>query len=170
MTVMFGITALVFFPFMLTLAGIGDLTTMRISNKLVLTLLVGYVVLAPLNGLSLPYMATSLLAAVIVFCLALGAFVCGWMGGGDVKLMAAAALWLGLSHLPVFLIWTSVFGGILALVMLLYRSLNLDRLVHAHDGWASHLHLPTTRLPYGVAISSAALFVFTSTHWMTGLP
>ncbi len=170
MTEIFGLIPLAFFSFMLALAGIGDLTTMRISNRLVITLLVGYLIFAPLNGLTLPYMATSLLAAFIVFCLGFGAFIGGWMGGGDVKLMATTALWLGFAHMPAFLIWTSALGGILALVMLLYRSVDLGSVLPASSGWASHLHQPTTRMPYGVAISLAALFVFTSTPWVAALP
>ncbi len=163
---LFGAIALVFFPLTLLRAGIGDLTTMRISNRLVLTMLLGYVVLAPLSGLSLPQMALSLAAAVAVFCLALGAFACGWMGGGDVKLMAATALWLGLPHLSAFLFWTSLLGGLLTLALLVYRYLPLADSLPARVSWASHLHLRTTRVPYGVAIASAALLVFASTPWM----
>lgn len=165
----FGTIALVFFPLALLRAGVGDLTTMRISNRLVLTLLLGYVVLAPLSGHSLPQMALSLVAAVAMFCLALGAFARGWMGGGDVKLMAATTLWLGPPHLPAFLLWTSLLGGLLTLALLLYRSLPLAGGLPARIGWVSHLHLRTTRVPYGVAIASAALLVFVSTPWVAVL-
>lgn len=169
MTTFFGSIALVFFPLVLLRAGVGDLTTMRISNSLVLTLSLGYAVLAPLSGFSLSEMALSLASAGAVFCLALGAFTCGWMGGGDVKLMTATALWLGLSHLPIFLLWTSLFGGLLTIVLLLYRSFPLPDILRRRVAWACHLHLSTTRVPYGIAIASAALLVFASTPWMAAL-
>lgn len=169
MSALFGTIALVFFPLTLLRAGIGDLTTMRIPNRLVLTLLLGYVVLAPMSGITALHMALSLAAAALVFCLAFGAFACGWMGGGDVKLMAAAALWLGLAHLPAFLLWTSLFGGLLTLALLLYRFLPLPDALLRRAGWALHLHAHTTRVPYGVAIASAALLVFASTPWMAPL-
>ena len=43
------------------------------------------------------------------------------MGGGDVKLMAAIALWAGIDHIAIFLIVTSLAGGLLSLVMLMLR-------------------------------------------------
>jgi len=48
-------------------------------------------------------------------------FARGWVGGGDAKLMAAAALWLGFEHLFAFLLWTAILGGGLALLLLAYR-------------------------------------------------
>jgi prepilin peptidase CpaA len=168
MTVWFSTIAVILFPLILLRAGIGDLVTMRIPNKIVLTLILSYVVLAPLSGVALLDMGLSLAAAAAVFFLALGAYSYGWMGGGDVKLLAAVTLWLGLPYLPVFLMWTSLFGGLLTLSMLLYRALPRN-VLRGQPAWASRLHLSTTRVPYGVAIAFAALLVFTSTPWMSVL-
>lgn len=165
----FSILAFFFFPVLMISASICDVTTMRIPNKLVLVLLFGYAACAPLSGLSLFEIATSMLAAVTVFCLAFGAFACGWMGGGDVKLMAATALWLGLPQLPAFLFWTSLFGALLTLTLLLYRAVPLPESLKGYGDWVSHLHQRTTRVPYGAAIGPAALLVFASTPWMTAL-
>lgn len=169
MTGLFGAIALVFFPLVVIRAGIGDFVTMRIPNWLVLTLLLGYVVLAPLAGLSLYQMALGLASAAVVFCLGLGAFACGWMGGGDVKLMAVAALWLGLPYLPAFLLWTAILGGLLTLALLLYRSLPLSDAFVSRMGWAVPLRADENRVPYGVAIALAALLVFSTTPWRAPL-
>ncbi len=169
MAALFATIALAFFPLVVFRAGIGDFVTMRIPNRLVLVLLLGYVVLAPLAGFTPTEMALSLAGASAIFCLALGAFACGWMGGGDVKLMAVSALWLGLPFLPAFLICTSLFGGVLTLALLVYRSSFRPYAFAGRLGWVQGLHVGKTRVPYGVAIAAAALFVFASTPWMAPL-
>ena len=40
-------------------------------------------------------------------------FALGWIGGGDAKLAAATALWLGFDHLLKYLLYASLFGGVL---------------------------------------------------------
>lgn len=157
--------ALAFFPLTVIWAAIGDLTTMRIPNRLVLTMLLGFVLLAPLVGFTLTQIVSSVAAAAVVFCLGFAVFALGGMGGGDVKLMAVAALWLGLPQVGAFLLWTSLVGALLTVALMAYRSLPLSRTVLAFD-WAYRLHATETRVPYGVAIASAALIVFTASPWM----
>ncbi len=65
------------------------------------------------------------------------------LGGGDVKLLAAGALWLGAAATPQFLIWTALAGGVLALAHLAIRRLR------AGQG--------DPRLPYGIAIAAAGV-------------
>ncbi|MBC7477914.1 MAG: prepilin peptidase [Pseudorhodobacter sp.] len=169
MTTVFATVSLAFFPLTILYAGLGDLATMRIPNRVVVTILLGYAVLAPLSGFSLAQLALGLVAASVVFLLAFGAFACGWMGGGDVKLMAAAALWLGLPQMVAFLLWTSIAGGLLTLALMAYRSLPLTQMAFDATGWASRLHLDRTRVPFGVAIAAGSLIVFASTPWMQPL-
>jgi prepilin peptidase CpaA len=82
------------------------------------------------------------LAAVTLFLFAL-AFRFGWMGGGDVKLIAALALWLPVAPLTWMLIVMSIAGGALTIVMV------VDRAVARREG--------PVEVPYGVAIAIAAL-------------
>lgn len=165
MSELFGMIALAFFPLTAMCAGISDLTTMRIPNRLVATMLLGYIMLAPLAGFALSQLALGLAAASIVFCIGFAAFALGGMGGGDVKLMAVAALWLGLPQMAAFLLWTSLSGALLTLALMACRSLPLPQAALGF-GWASRLHTSETRVPYGVAIASASLIVFSSSPWM----
>ena len=78
----------------LVLAAVIDVRTFTISNRLNLTV----ALLAPLYWASIalspwPGIATHVAAAATVFFLLAGAFYAGLMGGGDVKLAAALALW-----------------------------------------------------------------------------
>ena len=61
----------------------------------------------------------------------------GWIGGGDAKLAAATALWFGFAHLLDYLIYASLFGGVLTLVLIQFRKLPLPRCWRASSGSAS---------------------------------
>ena len=132
MATLFGILALVLFPLVLIRAAIGDLTTMKIPNRLVMVLLLGYGALAPLSGHSLLHIGQSAAAAVAVFAIAMIVYACGWMGAGDVKLLAVSALWLGIAHVPALLLYTSVFGCLLTAGLLLVRAMPLPDSWHRH--------------------------------------
>ena len=60
-------------------------------------------------------MAIQLAAGGIVFVLLAGAFYAGMMGGGDVKLAAALALWFSPAGTLKFLVLMSLAGGVLTL-------------------------------------------------------
>lgn len=79
-------------------------------------------------------------AAIVLVVTAL-CFRQGWIGGGDVKLMAAAVLFLGAPATVQFLLLMAVIGGIMAVVLLVLRRRVAPR--------------PT--IPYGVAIAAAAI-------------
>ena len=107
--------------------------------------------LAPLwwiaTGLSpWPDMALLLLSGVVVFALFALAFHFGMMGGGDVKMLGALALWLPLQPLVWLLILMSLIGGLLTVVMMI-----------EHRWRKSESPL---EIPYGVAIAIAAIVVF----------
>ena len=129
---------------MLVSAGIEDARLRTIANWKNAAIAVA----APLwwwaNGLAVwPDMALQValgLSVLAVFC---AAFALGWMGGGDVKLLAAVALWLPFGPLLTMLMVTSIVGGVLTLVMMIERAIKRNRGV--------------VEVPYGVAIAVAAL-------------
>jgi prepilin peptidase CpaA len=90
-----------------------------------------------------PDMAAQLGLALIVFALFIVAFQFGWMGGGDVKMIGALALWLPLVPLMWMLIVMSLLGGAITALLLVERALR-------------HRTAPI-EVPYGVAIAIAAL-------------
>ena len=127
-------------------AGIEDVRTREIANGKNATI----ALLAPLwwvaSGLPLwPGVAIQLAVAVLVFCLFVAAFWIGQMGGGDVKLIGAVALWLPPELLLWMLVLMSLLGGALTLLMLADKRLRKKK------------ELP--EIPYGVAIVLAALLV-----------
>lgn len=150
---------LAIFPALMAFAACSDLLTMRISNRLVLATVALFVPLALLAGFSLPMFGIHLAAGALVLMLTFGLFAAGWIGGGDAKLAAAIVLWLGFDLALPFLLYASVFGGILTLAILFTRRLALpDALLQV--SWVGRLHKATTGIPYGIALAIAALMVY----------
>lgn len=131
---------------LLVSAGIEDARIREIANwKNALIAL-----MAPLwwwaNGLSLwPEVALQVGVALAVFAFFAGAFALGQMGGGDVKMIGALALWLPIQPLIWMLVIMSLLGGALTLIMVA-------------DKWLRKNGNPV-EIPYGVAIAIATLLV-----------
>lgn len=127
-------------------AAVEDGTRLQISNLTSAIVLAGAVTAAGLAGPS-----WSLWQNVVVFVVVLGlgtvAFSARWLGGGDVKLFAAAGLWFDLRSALWFVAAVFLSGGVVAICYLLSRPLRRtpvsDRL--------------SRRVPYGIAIAVGAL-------------
>lgn len=132
----------------LLVAAVIDVRTFTISNRLNAFI----ALLAPLfwwsSGLPFwPDAAIQVGVAVIVFVVLAGAFYAGMMGGGDVKLAAAVALWFSPASTLMFLVLMSLAGGVLTLVV-----------VAIHR---TRKKLGKPEVPYGVAIACGALAILT---------
>jgi prepilin peptidase CpaA len=159
---------LTLFPAMMAFAASSDLLTMTIANRVSLVLIGGFVVLAALSGLSGADLLSHVGAAAAVLAVAFVCFACGWIGGGDAKLATATALWLGFGHLFDYLVYASLLGGALTLLIVQFRHLPLPRLLVGRE-WAERLHREGGGVPYGIALAAAALVVYPQTEWMTAL-
>ena len=154
------------FPVGMALAAASDLLTMTISNRLMLVLGVVFLALAPLVGMDLHTFAIHLAAAGGVLALAFFCFAMGWIGGGDAKLAAIIALWLGAASSFDFLLLAAILGGGLTLLILSFRSAVLPAAI-VRLPWIQRLHDPRQGVPYGIALAAAALAVYPHTLWMT---
>jgi prepilin peptidase CpaA len=155
------------FPFAMAFAAASDLLTMRIPNLLTLGLCAAFLAVAPLAELGWREILTHMAAGSAMLLAGILLFSLGWLGGGDAKLLAAAALWLGFEALAPFLAYVAVFGGALAIAVLAYRSVPAGAL--PLPGWAARLHAKGGAIPYGVAIAAGALAVYPSTGWFAAL-
>lgn len=157
--------AFAFFPLLMAYAAASDLLSMTISNKVSLLLVGGFVVMTPIVGMDLATFGTHLAAGGIVLGAGFAFFAFGWIGGGDAKVAASAALWLGLSHTFDFLLQGALYGGVLTVGILIIRSRLLPAFA-LRQSWIMRLHDPDAGVPYGVALSVAALMVYPHTVWM----
>jgi len=158
---------LLLFPSLMAFAASSDLLTMTISNRISLLLIAGFVALAPAAGLSFEAMGWHFLAGLLVLVVSFGFFSRGWVGGGDAKLAAAAALWFGFDQMMPFLLYASVLGGALTLLMLQFREYPLHP-VFVRQDWVLRLHHKDTGIPYGIALAASALMTYPDTVWMKG--
>jgi len=159
---------LLLFPALMAFAASSDLLTMTISNRLSLALAGGFFLLTIITGMSLPAIGMHLAAAALVLTISFGFFSMGWIGGGDAKLAAATALWFGFDFLLVYLVYASLFGGLLTMLLIQFRRLPLPEPL-ARQPWILRLHDAGGGVPYGIALAAAALAVYPKTGWMPAL-
>ena len=177
------------FPVGVIAAAMADATTFTIPNRLSIAIAAAFFPVALILGLPIQAIGACAAVGVLALIVGIGMFAMNWCGGGDAKLLAACALWLGVPAVLPFLFAMSVVGGLLALTLMLARktvlgdliavgSANLSRRLSpmlamagkpAPDGaaqagptWIRRLLDPTEALPYGVAIAIGALIAFPS--------
>lgn len=161
---------------LLLAAARSDLLRYRISNRIVLAVIAAFLLGAVFDA-SLRDFSSSLLAALVMFLIGAGLFALGLFGGGDVKLIAAMALWTGFADLPRFLLVMTATGGLLGLVWMVKRRRQAPAAANemtvpsdASGSGAAALETsstpkPSSRIPYGVAIAVAGIeFFATSAH------
>ena len=136
------------------IAAYGDIRTRRIPNALALAVAVLGLVRLVLAGDPAAALL-SIAAAAAVFAIGFLLFWRGWLGGGDVKLMAAAILLVGAPAVSLFLIAMSLVGLVVTLA-----TLAADRLARrpATPNSAPEGEPGSRRtVPYGVAIAAGAI-------------
>src|ERR1700742_4237874 len=156
---------LMFFPALMAFAAASDLFTMTISNRVSLALAAGFLVLATASGKAPSDILMHLGAGTLVLVVAFGCFAFGWIGGGDAKVAAAAALWFGFAHLLSYLVYASLFGGVLTLLLLQFRQWPLPYAL-AGQTWLLKLHAKDSGIPYGIALAIGALSIYPETEWI----
>ena len=154
---------LLVFPLAMILAAMSDLTTMTIPNRISIALAAVFIPLALIAGLSLQDFGLHFAAGAIMLAVGIGLFAIGVLGGGDAKLLAAGALWVGFGQLLPFLTHVAIFGGLLSVAVLAYRNYVPEGAL-AGPGWALRLKQKNGGIPYGIAIAAGALITFPATE------
>lgn len=157
--------AFLVFPVGMAYAAASDLVSMTISNRVSLFLIATFAILVPMTGLPLSEIGMHLAAAAAVLAFAFFCFSRGWIGGGDAKIAAVAALWLGWDHTLEFIGLSAAFGGLLTLALLSFRGTLLPVSVSRVD-WVARLHDRKSGVPYGIALAAGALAIYPETVWL----
>ncbi len=131
---------------LLLAAAVTDIRARIISNRLNLAI----ALLAPFYWLASgipawPDMALQVALGIGMFGIFAALFALGLMGGGDVKLLAAVALWFPWQALGFLLLLMSIIGGVVTLVTVIHHRVSK--------------RLGQPEIPYGVAISLAAIWL-----------
>jgi prepilin peptidase CpaA len=150
-------------PLLLTAAAGWDLASFTIPNFLTIALFAVFALFAGAAGLGWSAIGWHLLAGLAGLVLGFSLFALGWIGGGDAKLFAAVALWLGFSDMLAYTLLASICGGALTIAIMMLRQVPLPPLL-ARQTWILRLHDARSGIPYGVALALAAFFLLPSTE------
>jgi prepilin peptidase CpaA len=139
----------------LLFAAFTDLRRRQIDNWLNLAIALGAPVFWWSQGLSLwPDIAIQLAVATGAFVVFAGLFAFKVMGGGDVKLLTALALWVPFFEYMQLLLIMSIAGGVLTIALVFWHTAR-----HQRDRIA---------IPYGVAIAFGALWTLAINYLPAG--
>ena len=156
------------FPAAMAFAAATDLITMTVPNRIAIVLVAGFFVMAPVAGLGLGEIGVHLLVGLAALLIGFGCFAMGWIGGGDAKLFAATALWMGPELIFAYSLTTALIGGALTLLILLWRGMPLP-VAFAGQNWIVRLHDAKTGVPYGIALAAAGLLAYPETAFMAAV-
>jgi len=150
-------TALAFFCVLMIIAAVQDAMTMKISNRISILLILGFLAYAASASIAPLEVAIRAATMIAIFAILLVPYHYNLMGGGDVKLMAAGSLWFQAPEpLFLFIALTSIFGGLVTLVLQVMRTMPMPIFLYrseAFDRWQRN----SRYVPYGIGIGAGAL-------------
>jgi prepilin peptidase CpaA len=136
----------------LLVAAFTDIRRRQIDNWLNAAVAAGAPLFWWATGLSLwPGVALQLAVAVVTFLVLAGLFALRAMGGGDVKLLTALALWMPALLFLKLLVIMAIAGGVLTMAFSMWH--------------ITRRRKDQLKIPYGIAIASAGLWIITTTNW-----
>ncbi len=159
------------FPALALFAALHDFGHYRIPNMLNLVIFGSFFPVALLLGMPWETFLWHLVGFAAVF----GAMFAVYMvvpsskfGGGDAKMISAVAVWIDWNNLPDFIIMTAIAGGALAVVMWLWRALQIEYGVWMNgDTTLRKVMSYQIKLPYGAAIAAGGIYAYTLSWWQT---
>ncbi|WP_183720810.1 prepilin peptidase [Rhizobium sp. BK060] len=149
------------FPMCLAFAAVMDTLTMTIPNRISAILLLSFLALAPFIGMDWQTFGYHLLGGAVVFASCFFFFALNVMGGGDAKLLTAAAVWFGFGEpLVEFIGYVGIMGGLLTAAILMVR-MQSDVITTIGLRVPDSL-LVAKKIPYGIAIAAGGFIAFPS--------
>jgi prepilin peptidase CpaA len=149
------ILALAAFAGLLLYAAGSDIARLIIPNWVSIALAAAFVVAAFAYGMTPYEIGMHLLFGAAMLAVGFFLFAANIFGGGDAKLIAAAAVWTGFQGFFALLFWTATAGGLLALGLLAARF--LVKQAETNPPFVNHLLQKQNGIPYGVAIMAGGL-------------
>jgi len=148
------IIVMLFAATMLTTA-YKDATTMTIPNWVSLVVLGGFFLSIPFVWPGLSEFGIHLLIGFGAFVFGFILFALGWLGGGDAKLLAATSFWWMPADLVLYVFYTSLAGGAMALLIFFGRVMIPAYMLPGEK--LRYLIKEQTHMPYGLALAFGAL-------------
>ncbi|MCB1507798.1 MAG: prepilin peptidase [Hyphomicrobiaceae bacterium] len=157
------------FPFLAILAALTDTFSMTIPNRLTALVALGFFAVALASGMAFSTIGWHVLTGAGMLMVGFLLFGLGWIGGGDAKLAAGAALWLGPVYVLPFIVLMALIGGGLSAGMLGLRLSPTAEAIGHRVAFFGRLLADDVGIPYGIAIGSAALITYSHSFWIAQL-
>ncbi len=132
-----------------------DATSMTIPNTISLVLIAAFFIIFPFVWQGWANFGEHLAAGGLMLVIGFAMFAFNGLGGGDAKLMAAISLWWTWPDLLVFVMYTTLAGGAVAIFILIGRQFVPARLITSP--WVYNMIKDNTKMPYGLALAAGAL-------------
>lgn len=152
------------YPAALLIAAANDLFEFKIPNWISIVLVVAYLAAGLVLGAPSDVVLGGLLIGAGALALGFALFAFRIFGGGDAKLFAALAPWLGVSAALQGVVNIAFAGGIVAMALIIFRRMPVIPL-YARSPWLLQLHERRKEIPYGIAIAAGGLLTFPSTPY-----
>jgi prepilin peptidase CpaA len=162
---MIELLAIAMFAGLLIYAAASDVARLIIPNWLSIALIGLFPPFALLAGVPLIDIGISLLFAFGVLVVGYFLFAANIIGGGDAKLLAAAAAWTGSVAFIPLILGTAIAGGLMALVILAARQVVPQ--AESHPPFVNRLLKGQSGIPYGVAIMAGGLLAIPSIPFLS---
>lgn len=137
----------------------NDLRVYQIPNWISIFVALAFLPCAATANITLVDFSIHIAVGFLVLVLGMIAFAFRLLGGGDVKLFAALAIWFGWDLVGQFALITAAIGGILGLMIIILRAPFATMIVGAMP-WVKSRIFREAPMPYGIAIGVAALVLF----------
>jgi prepilin peptidase CpaA len=161
-----GVAAACLFCLFLIIAAVGDVKSFTITNSFNMLFFSSFFILAPILGLGLDDIFYHLMVAIAAFLICFALFALGLFGGGDVKLVGATAIWLGAGPMMFYAFYTALFGGVLALLLLVARYITSKAGLPKNPRWLRQLLRKHSAIPYGVALCIGGICALPQVSWL----
>lgn len=146
-------------PASLIVAALNDIYEFKIPNWISVILIAAFPLAVVVAGAPLELIWQGFVVGFAVLVVGFILFALKVTGGGDAKLLAAAAPWFGFEAQLLYILFVGLAGGLLALAILSFRSSPILP-IYARYNWLMQLHESENGLPYGVAIAAGGIFAF----------
>jgi prepilin peptidase CpaA len=153
----------------LIVAAIGDAKSFTITNRLNIAFAVSFLVFSLPLGLGIKEIGIHLLVAVIAFGVGFLLFAAGLFGGGDAKLLAATAIWLGPAPMLSYGVNTALAGGLLAILLIVARFIASKFGLPKKPKWLRRMMRKTNHVPYGIALCIGGLLALPRASWFESI-
>lgn len=152
---MISLVAMAIFAGLLVYAAFSDVTSLTIPNWLCIAMAALFAPIALLQHMPLGDIGVHYGFGFAILAVGFFLFQANIFGGGDAKLVAAAAVWTGLAAFPTFILGTALAGGLLALALLSARK--WSPFFAGAPAFVNRLLTSDSGVPYGVAIMAGGL-------------